>query len=152
MADQLITLDAGDPQQVENARQLPVIIRGPDIANQLLIFTGTAKVSFEMDSPSFQTARVEINLRKTLRSPSDFKQSATFVSLAAIDNDTRQDMGTQVLDAITQVVQDDDGQGELRLITNIAVKQDAVIERIVYQANVVTRIPANSSDQPSFGP
>lgn len=108
---------------------------------QLLIFSGTAIIGFEIpDALGGGTTtgfeHVEIILQKNL-APADFRGSTTYAALASVNNDTedKSSFGYRVTRAGTLIRFD----GTLRLIADISVGFDAVFERMSYQCFVLLR-------------
>src|SRR5215471_6318662 len=82
------TLDASDGHQVANGTHIEVSVDGPDNANRLLIFTGTAIVNVisDNDDDDIRRGAVRIKLDYPLPKAVRFVQSATTATLASIFN------------------------------------------------------------------
>jgi hypothetical protein len=147
MADTPVRLDADNPDEVasgvlpSSSTFILADVGSPQSPQQLLIFTGTAIVEFEIPEEqkdnNITTGReqVEVILEVNLPKSAHFLGSTTYASLAAVnnDNDDNEAFGYRVTDASTIVRPD----GALRVVTNIAVGFDAILLRMSYQATVL---------------
>jgi hypothetical protein len=147
MADTVLKLDADNSAEVDNgvlpisSTFVAVRVSGPQDANELLVFTGTAIILFEIP-PSDQEEgvttghkEVDIILAKNLASDSDFRGSASYATLATLGNDDKDEFGYRVARVKTVVRPD----GALRVIANLSVGFDANLVRMSYQAFVLAR-------------
>lgn len=146
-------LDADNPDQVTSgirpasspqqpfATFIEARVDGPNDANRLFIFTGTAIVNFEMPFERQEPGTRELKffriiLAKNLASGKDFRGSSTFASLAHIQNDEGEDFAHAVLEANTTVQSD----GSLRLQVRLGVENDSALLRLSYQVNVLAHV------------
>ena len=146
----ILRLDANNPDEVAtgvsptNTTFIAFPVGGPDDANQVMIFSGTAIVGFEipaLDQENGETTgreEVDVILEKNLRDASDFRGSTTYAALSALNVDDGTGLGYHVTNAKTIVRAD----GALRLIANVAVGFDSVLLRFNYQAFVLVRATA----------
>jgi len=146
-------LDADNPDDVTSGvrptsdSQQPVatfieaVVDGPNDANRLFIFTGSALVRLEMPDNRQVPGDTEKNsyriiLAKNLASGKDFRGSSTFASLSTIENDDGEDFAHAVLSASTTVQSD----GSLRMEARLGVENDSALLRLSYQVSVLAHV------------
>jgi hypothetical protein len=143
----VLELNADNPAEVDSGLRpttstfLAAAVGAPSGPLQLLIFSGTAIIGFEIPDAqqgSTTTGReqVEIILQRNL-APADFLGSTTYAALASVNNDTDDNLnfGYRVTRTGTLIRFD----GTLRLIADIAVGYDSIFGRMSYQCFVLLR-------------
>ena len=148
MGDVPLRLDADNPNEVDSGVRpatstfMAAAVGAPEDPQQLLIFSGTAIIGFEIPAEQQEnnvtTGREEVDiiLAKNLANPADFRGSTTYATLASVGNDDKDEFGYRVTSAKTIVRPDD---GALRLVANIAVGFDANFLRMSYLVFVLVR-------------
>jgi len=140
-----ILLDASNPNDVAEGKELEIIVNGPGDTNRLLIFTGTAIVSLRGPDETeglVKNRDVKITLLNSASSPKDFRGAATFVSLAAEasgqgDPNNANDEWSFDISGVSTAP---DPDLSLVLRATLAVGIDSFLLRIAYQANVLARV------------
>ena len=129
----MVTLDS-----IENEQEMQIGVNGPDGANRLIIYTGTAVFRFKGTGSEVKRDTLSFNIGSAFSS-GQFKKAVATASLASIFNDgPANDAGW----AVDSVYADRDVYtGKVRVTAKLAVRDsDGYVFRIGYQVNVLAAL------------
>ena len=123
---------------IENSQELEVVVSGPDRANRLFIYTGTAVFEFKGTGGDWRRDSISFPIGRTFQ-PGQFIRAIATASLASIFN---QNVANNAGWAVESVDADwDDESGQVQLSAQLAVRDsDGFLNRIAYQASVLAAI------------
>jgi hypothetical protein len=126
-------------QGIDNPQEMQVVVAGPNQANRMLIYTGTAICSFPGNGGAWIRDSLSFKIGRAL-GQGQFHSAIATASLAAISSlpppPGTIDANAWALDSVD--ADWDDESGQVQVIAHLAVLSFAAIFRVAYQVTVLT--------------
>jgi hypothetical protein len=124
--------------KIENPQEIEVAVSGPNGANRLYIYTGTAVFSFRGTGSSWKRESISFKVGRVFKQ-GEFHKGIATASLASIDNYSHAVNAGWAVDSAD--ADWDDESGKTVFTADLAVRDsDGFMTRIGYQVTVLAKV------------